>query len=649
MEKVGIVGLKDDREPLLSVLHDLRVAQVEPIGKEALEHFVPEHAPEIQRIVGDQLIRFRGLAAALPPSTEGEMRSFANLAEILEATKTVPIDDEVGGLKREEEGLLTERAGVSETLELLDKYRFYNDRYSYLHSKSLLAFFGEAPPAVFDRLKTEVPGLTNAAQFLESRSEKSVLFLVAVQAGQAEAIGRLAQQNGVKLVAAPNLSGTPGEERPRLEARRAAIDARIQEIEDRLGELASEWYPTVLHLEEALAIENRKLEVYSRLGAGEKTFALEGWIAKRDRPKLESTLQAVTNGRAHLYEITTGEEPPTVMENPPGVRWFEFFIRFYSLPQATEWDPTLVFAIIFPILFGFMLGDVGYAVVILGFCLWMIGGFPGGARLPRSLTGFLTNIMAASSMRKLAYALVPGTIVGIAVGVLSNSYFGFSLPYQPLFTPLDNTGTLLLFAGFLGLGMVLLGFTLGALKEYFHHQYRHALGKIGGILVALGITGFGLALLRSQLTFSSIGLSDVYLGLIIAGVVTMLLSVGVMETGMGFIEVLSHILSYTRLVGILLASVILALVVNGVSVGADSRSGFIFSGTVLGVVAGVALLFVVQVFNVVLGVFEPGIQGARLIFVEHFSKFYTGNGKPFRPFGAPRSHTESAYVPAGSR
>ena len=69
------------------------------------------------------------------------------------------------------------------------------------------------------------------------------------------------------------------------------------------------------------------------------------------------------------------------MSNPRGVRRFEFFVRFYSLPQATEWDPTLVFAIVFPIFFGFMLGDWGYGLVILLISLWMIRGFP-GAQLP---------------------------------------------------------------------------------------------------------------------------------------------------------------------------------------------------------------------------------------------------------------------------
>ncbi|HTT26703.1 MAG TPA: V-type ATPase 116kDa subunit family protein, partial [Thermoplasmata archaeon] len=457
MAKIGVLGLKEDREALLATLHDLGVVQVEPVGKATLEQLGPERTSDLQRTVSDQLIRFRGLKAALPATPFPNGRSFRTLEEIFAAGATVPIDAEVGELKREEDHKLTERAQVDETLALLQRFGFYQDRLEYLNARSLLAFFGEAPAEPFQRLQADLPGLSNAAQFLTQPAGDSTLFVLAVPTAQAEAVGHLAQQRGIRLFPVPKLAGTPAEERPRLQARRAALDQRLGEIRARLTEISRQWYGTVVHVEEALTIENRKLEIYPKLAAGRSSFAVEGWVPKRDLPRLEATLQAASRGRVELYDIPTSEEPPTFLENPPGVRWYEFFIRFYSLPQATEWDPTFVFALVFPLLFGLMLGDVGYAVVILGFCLWMIGGFPGGQHLPKSLTGFLTNIMGASSMRKLAYALVPGTLVGIAVGVLTNSYFGFSLPYTPVFTPLNNTGTLLLFAGFLGLGMVLLG------------------------------------------------------------------------------------------------------------------------------------------------------------------------------------------------
>jgi V/A-type H+/Na+-transporting ATPase subunit I len=89
-------------------------------------------------------------------------------------------------------------------------------------------------------------------------------------------------------------------------------------------------------------------------------------------------------------------------------------------------------------------------------------------------------------------------------------------------------------------------------------------------------------------------------------------------------------------VGILLASVILADVID-----------FIFiktlHHTILYVILGITIFFVGHIFNIVLGVFEPGIQGARLIYVEFFSKFYHGNGRPFKPFGIRRRFTYDQY------
>jgi len=455
----------------------------------------------------------------------------------------------------------------------------------------------------------------------------------------------------VRLIPAPELDGSPAEEAPKLAARRAAIDARIGEIRQRLAALAAQWLPTIRALEESLAIESRKFEIYPKMAQGPRSIALEGWVPKRERARLETALRNVTDNRVEIYELTTDEMPPTLMDNPPGIRWYEFFIRFYSLPQATEWDPTFTFAIVFPILFGIMLGDVGYAAVILGFCLWMIAGFPGREGVPVFLKGFLTRIMGPPSMQRLAYALVPGCLVGIAVGVMTNSWFGLALPgYTALFDPLKNASQMLLFAGYVGLAMVVYGFALGGLTAYFHHHYRHAVAKLGGIFLSVGIAFFGLGLLRSAWSLSNTAplvTPTIYLfswvGMLV-GFLMMLYGEGGAGAGLGFLEVLSHILSYTRLVGILLASAVLALVINSSTLGTHGGAGILFSGSAVLVALGVLILVMGQVFNLVLGVFEPGIQGARLIFVEHFSKFYQGNGKGFRPFGSDRTHTRSAYV-----
>ena len=61
------------------------------------------------------------------------------------------------------------------------------------------------------------------------------------------------------------------------------------------------------------------------------------------------------------------------------------------------------------------------------------------------------------------------------------------------------------------------------------------------------------------------------------------------------------------------------------------------------IILGTMILFIGHMFNIVIGVFEPGIQGARLIYVEYFSKFYRGNGRAFKPFGSLRRFTENQF------
>jgi V/A-type H+/Na+-transporting ATPase subunit I len=652
MTRIGILGLKDDQDRILTALHDLRLLQIETLSPESLARLAPERATEVQRKIGDETLRFRGLATALPPAPLGPPQRFASLDEIFAAADRVPIDAEVGELKREDDRLLTEERTIDETTELLEALAFFPGRLAALRSPSLAAFYGETDRATLEEVRAGLDPADDPTFFTGSGAKKeAVRFVVALRARGAESVVRAAQKAGVRLNAVPNLPNTPSEERTRLLARRSEVVERRTKIAERLGAISRDWYTNVRALDEALTIENRKLEALQKFGSGRVAFAVEAWIPSRDLPRLESALAGVAGDRVCVYPIPTDEEPPTLMSNPAGVRRFEFFIRFYSLPEATEWDPTTVFAIVFPIFFGFMLGDWGYGLVILLISLWMIRGFPGARFLPKFGRNFVKMIMGPQAMRSLAYALLPGCILAIGLGLywdeffgvhLLNLLFGYTAPVNLLSA--SGVGHLLLLAGFLGLGMVTLGFVFGALNEHFHHHPRGVVAKCGGIVFAWGVAFAGLSVLHRADSFSSLPFVGEIV-LTIGGLLLLILGEGLQMGMMGLIEVVSHILSYTRLVGILLASVILAFVINTIADG-QIRSGG--PDAIVGIVVGLVILVVGQSFNVILGVFEPGIQGARLIFVEYFSKFYHGNGRPFRPFGKPRDRTvsPSAAVPA---
>ncbi|MCI4352005.1 MAG: hypothetical protein L3K14_01260 [Thermoplasmata archaeon] len=650
MEKVGLVGLKSDRETILSILHDQGVVQVEPLRKEALAIFPMEGTPELQRAVADQLLRVRGIKSALPPAGGVVARAFPTRDGLLEAARAIPIEGTVTALKREEERLQTERKSVVDQLDLLARFSFYSGRLEYLHMEHLFGFFGEARSDSYAPLRSQITAIADVI-FIESPGPETVRFVLAVNSSQAEAVSRLAQQRGVLLTSAPALSGTIAERRPELERRRTALDTRLGEIRQQLADLAKEWYAPVASIEEALTIEARKLDVLGRLGAGETVFALEGWVPKRARPALESALASATQNRTGFYPVPTTEEPPTLLDNPGWVRRFEFFVRFYALPQSSEWDPTWIFALAFPLFFGFMLSDIGYGLVILGFSLWMVAGFPGRRYVPGPLKRFLKRIMSPGAMQSLAWTLIPASILAVAFGWFSNEFFGpwVSLP-GPHWDVRTNLGDLFLVAGFIGLAMVVFGFVLGALKAYYHHRRKEMIARLAGIAIAFGLTLLGLQLVSKtfQALLGPIGFTAAHPASLVE-IAVLLLGIGAILYAEGFqgilaiTEILSHILSHLRLVGILLSSVVIAYLVTHIAQGMF-HSG-LFGSLVLGALFGGLILVGGQIFNLVVAVFEPGIQGARLLFVEYFSKFYTGNGKEFRPFGSRRTHTLPAAAP----
>ena len=331
----------------------------------------------------------------------------------------------------------------------------------------------------------------------------------------------------------------------------------------------------------------------------------------------------------------------------------------------------MVFALVFPVFYGLMIGDTGYCLVILLVCLWVIRRVEKGKRnfniMPKPLRSFALNILKKRQMVKLAKAMIPGCVIGIILGVIFDLHFGFHLngyifdylasvritgfpepgevlnrPSQAFLDPIHDAGKLLLIAGYIGIGFVSFGLIIGIIQCIAEGDKKEAIGKIGWLAFAWGVVLIGLALINGDAINPTwprlIEVNPIafgYYGLIFGGVGMMILGQGPMAI-MELATIVSHVLSYTRLVGILLASVILAhtidyIFLKSINIGLPLAA------------LGVVILIVGHLFNIIIGVFEPGIQGSRLIYVEFFSKFYKGNGRAFKPFGSMRRFTENQY------
>jgi V/A-type H+-transporting ATPase subunit I len=178
------------------------------------------------------------------------------------------------------------------------------------------------------------------------------------------------------------------------------------------------------------------------------------------------------------------------------------------------------------------------------------------------------------------------------------------------------------------------------LNAYWMNMRKHIVGKIGWLSVAWGLALFGLTLFRhGDVNPADNPIAGVYIGMAVVGVGLIIYGEGKLAV-IELPSIVSHIISYTRLLGILLASFVLAFVIDGQAVGTTAAPGLVYGGIGFAV-AGVVLLIVGHGFNLVLGILEPGIQGARLLYVETFSKFLHGGGRAFSPFKGPRTYTVS--------
>ena len=398
---------------------------------------------------------------------------------------------------------------------------------------------------------------------------------------QGEAIGRLAQQNGVTLTAVPNVSGTIEEILPRLHVDLDELEGQLRRIHGVLDSLSETWYGTVATIEEALAIEARKLDVYTKLGTQANTFVLEGWVPKRSRAQLESAIERASAGRACALRrpdhrgaadaawttrrgsaTSSSSSGSTRSRSPPsGTR------RGSSRSPSRSSSASCS-------------GDWGYGLDDPRLIsLWMIYGFPGRPAPPEGDRATSSRcIMGPTAMQQLASRSSPAasspspsacspTRSSASRSSRRSATRGSS--YQA------HVAILLGVAVIFGVVMVTLGFGLGALHEHYRHHDRAALGKVGGIVAAVGVFGIFAPILSAGTGIFPTGTIATYgfVGAILAGVVLLIFGEGIQMGAIGALEVISHVLSYARLVGILLASAVLAFLINYFARGFLTSSG----------------------------------------------------------------------------
>lgn len=264
-------------------------------------------------------------------------------------------------------------------------------------------------------------------------------------------------------------------------------------------------------------------------------------------------------------------------------------------------------AIALPLLFGVMVGDIGYGLCLIGVA-WLVRH-----RLPGELPRQASRVLALGG----GWAVLFGFLFGELFGTLGH-HPGLPALWFYRGGP-DALLPLLLFALAIGFVHVVVGLGIGVWVSARLRRYGQAVERLGNLVALLGLFALaGVATAALPPGALTPGVALVIVGLVAATASHGAL--GILLGPLGVLGVVGNILSYLRLAAVGLASAYLAGVANSLAGEAPLLLGIV-----------VATFF--HALNLALAAFSPLIQSLRLHYVEFFGQFHEGDGRLFSPLG----------------
>jgi len=450
----------------------------------------------------------------------------------------------------------------------------------------------------------------------------------------------LAFENVNQVRLPDNLAGRPFDDvYAQMKQRRKEIPGELTEIKAQLRELSKNWYLRLLAISDVLVDRLDQLKVLSQLGSTDYSFVVTGWVPTNELPRVREALDDAFTGNVMINEVHVShhdmEDAPVALSNRPWAKPFQLFYRFSKPPKYGTIDPTPFVALFFPIIFGMIVGDVGYGLAMILLALFLKRKFKG-----KIFVETLSDILGMAATSAVIWGIVYFEFFGDiplrilkAVGFIHELHFEAFLEKVPDITfghlmgqrfgfPMDRIESpvpLLIMVLILGSIHVGTGLVFGMINGYREGQMKHVYERLGLFLIFCAAPIFGV--------LSAVASPFGWMAGLVVGLGVCFAAYG--GSIKGVIEIfgtLSNICSYARVMAIGLAGVGLALAANELAAGMGEVGGTV------AVLAGIFLAVVLHTVNIVISAFSPSIHSLRLHLVESFGKFHEPAEVEYEPF-----------------
>jgi len=460
--------------------------------------------------------------------------------------------------------------------------------------------------AELEPLRSALERLVGDAAVLHSHrlaSGETVVLLRVAAARAAEIEQQLAAARVERAPLPAALAKSPlADALPRMRPRLAEVTFELQAVHDEAASLARTHGDDLARARRSFHDALLALDAEDRAAASTRAFVLDGWLPAGELAELSRFLTSAVGPEIAIEQLARdewhGDEAPVVLANPRLFAPFEVLTSQLPLPRYGTVDPTPFVAVFFPMLFGIVVGDVGYGVAIAILALIL--------RLASKRTRDLAKIAGAVSV----FSIIFGFLYGELFGDLGRRWLGM----RPLwFDRREAVLGFLALAIALGLVHLVLGLAIAAVTRWRGHK-REAIGR-GLTAVMLLLVVVALLALFEQLP--SILVTPTVIVLLVALPVIVVLEGA--TALLDLMTILGHVLSYARVMALGTASVMLAVVAN--------RMHGAFGSAAI----GIAFALVFHLVNFAITLFSPTIHVMRLHYVEFFGTFFEPGGGPYRP------------------
>ena len=381
-----------------------------------------------------------------------------------------------------------------------------------------------------------------------------------------------------------------------------------------------------------------KCEALSKLGVSENAFFISGYTPEAYAKQLKDRLEQLDTV-VEISDTEEDEDAPVVLKNGFFSGPMETVVESYSLPGKTDIDPSKIIACFYYILFGLMLSDAGYGIILTlvsGYILLRV-------RNIKPNTEKMMKLMFFSGISTTFWGFMFGSFFGNSVNVIATNFFNRpDIALKPLwFDSMSEPIRLLSFAFLIGIIHLFTGMFIKLYQLIRAGDYKGAVYDVIFWLMFVGgaiIYALSQKMITDMLSLSFILSAEVGR---IAGIIAILGCIGVILTGgrdaknpvirlllglygaYGVTSWLSDILSYSRLLALGLATGCIAQVLN--------QLGSMAGNSPLGIIFFIVVFVVGNIMNMLINLLGAYVHTNRLQFVEFFGKFYDGGGREFTP------------------